>query len=221
MRVEEDLTAWKNWAINHGVHPTVVAFLSFMPDDLHVIDLDRPNDMIACPRNWVKLSTQLINMEKMENGIVTDEDDLEFAACSCVGVACGPHFVSFYKYNKSVINAEDILDGKASPDAVKDVDTEVMYIIVQNLVSCIKKELQMNKNGDDFSDKAVNRVINVCNWLITVGRKYRLDFAVMAFQDLGNNVSDFHMLLMKDEFDEKCPEFIEFTDENNVMFRPS
>ena len=58
MRAEEDLEAWKDWAIKNGVHPIVVAFLSFQREDLHVIDLDRPNDLIACPRNWVKLSTQ-------------------------------------------------------------------------------------------------------------------------------------------------------------------
>ena len=125
MRVEEDLTAWKVWAINKGIHPVVVAFLSFKPDQLHVIDLDRPNDMIACPRNWVKLSTQLINMEKVSGGIISDEDDLEFAACSCVGANCGPYFVSFYRYNKAVINAEDVMDGKVSPDAAKGIEAEI------------------------------------------------------------------------------------------------
>ncbi len=218
MRVEEDLEAWKSWAIKEGVHPIVVAFLSFMPDNLHVMDLDRPNDMIACPRNWVKLSVQLANMEKMSGGVITDEDDLEFAACSCVGANCGPHFVSFYRYNKSVINAEDILDGKVGPEAVKTVETEVMYIIVQNLVKSIKTELQNNQVGDTFADKSIKRIANVCNWLIAVGRKYKLDFAIMAFQDLGNHVEDFKKLLLTDEFDEVCPSLLEFTQENDVVF---
>ena len=219
MRVEEDLDAWKNWAINNGVHPIVVAFLSFMPDNLHVIDLDKPNDMIACPRNWVKLSIQLTNMEAMSGGIITDEDDLEFAACTCVGVGCGPNFVSFYKYNKAVINAEDILDGKVNPDAVKSIETEVMYIIVQNLIKCVKAELQNNTTADFFTDKAVTRVANVCNWLISVGRKYKLDLAIMAFQDLGNHVEEFKKLLLTDQFDEVCPSLLEFCRENDVVFR--
>lgn len=218
MRVEEDLEAWKDWAIKSGVHPIVVAFLSFMPDNLHVMDLDRPNDMIACPRNWVKLSVQLTNMEKMSGGAITDEDDLEFAACSCVGANCGPHFVSFYRYNKSVINAEDIMDGKVNPDAVKSVETEVMYIVVQNLIKCVKDELANNRNGDYFAEKTVTKVANVCNWLIAVGRKYKLDLAIMAFQDLGNHVDDFKMLLMTDKFDEVCPSLLEFTMENDVIF---
>lgn len=219
MRVEEDLESWKNWAINKGVHPIVVAFLSFMPDNLHVMDLDKPNDMIACPRNWVKLSTQLTNMEKFAGGIISDEDDLEFSACSCVGEKCGPNFVSFYKYNKSVINVEDIMAGKVPIKTALTVDTEVMYIVVQNLISTIKKELQMGKSGEFFNTKTVEKVANICNWLIGVGRQGRLDFAIMAFQDLANHVDDFKRLLLMDEFDEFCPDLDEFTQENDVIFR--
>lgn len=218
MRVEEDLEAWKDWAIKEGVHPIVVAFLSFMPENLHVMDLERPNDMIACPRNWVKLSIQLTNMEKMAGGVISDEDDLEFAACSCVGASCGPHFVSFYRYNKSVINAEDVLEGKVSPDSIKNVETEVMYIVVQNLIKCVKSELQNNRTGDYFAPKSVTKVANVCNWLIAVGRKYKLDLAIMAFQDLGNHVDDFRRVVLSDEFDEACPNLLEFTQENEVVF---
>ena len=224
MRVEEDLSAWKNWAINKGVHPIVIAFLSFMPDNLHVIDMDKPNDMIACPRNWVKLSTQLINMEKYNkerNGasIITDEDDLEFAACSCVGSQCGPNFVSFYKYNKAVIDAEDVMEGKVSPESVKNVETEVMYIMVQNLIKCVRQELLMHRTGDYFTSEAVKKIANVCKWLISVGRQYRLDLAIMALQDLCSNVSDFGRLVMAidGEFDEACPEFLEFCTENSLV----
>lgn len=219
MRVEEDLEAWKDWAINKGIHPIVVAFLTFMPDNLHVMDLDRPNDMIACPRNWVKLSTQLSNMEKISGGIISDEDDLEFSACSCVGEKCGPGFVSFYRYNKSVINAEDIMAGKVPASTASTVDTEVMYIVVQNLISVVKKELQNNKSGEFFTAKAVEKVANVCNWLIAVGRQVKLDFAIMAFQDLGNHVDEFKRLLLMDEFDEVCPDLLEFTSENDVVFK--
>lgn len=219
MRVEEDLEAWKDWAIKNGVHPIVIAFLSFQREDLHVIDLDRPNDMIACPRNWVKLSTQLTNMEKMEGGIITDEEDLEFAACSCVGMRCGPHFVSFYRYNKAVINVEDVLAGKVSVDAIDNVDSEVMYIVVQNLVKAVKDVLNMGKVSDYFSKEAVDKVVNATRWIIGVGKRNRLDFAIMAFQDLGSHVDDFARLIIDDRFSEACPEFDDFAADNAVIFQ--
>ena len=213
MRVEEDLNAWKDWAIKSNVHPTVVAFLSFMPDQLHVMDIDKPYDMIACPRNWVKLSLQLKNMEKLVGGIITDEDDLEFTASSCVGERCGPSFVSFYKYNKSVINAGDILEGKVGVEEVKGLDSQVMYITIQNLISLLSKELKSSN-----SNETVVKVANVCNWLIALGRQVKLDFAIMAFQDLGGHVEEFKNLILSDEFDEICPELLNFTSENNVVF---
>ena len=218
MRVEEDLEAWKDWAIKKGVHPIVIAFLSFQQEDLHVIDIDRPNDMIACPRNWVKLATQITNMEKMSGGIITDEEDLEFAACSCVGMRCGPHFVSFYRYNKAVINVEDILSGKISPQAADSVDSEVMYIVVQNLVKAVKDKLKLSRAGDYFSDPAVKEIANAVNWVIGVGRRNRLDFAIMALQDLSAHVDDFTILVLDDRFSDACPEFDVFAAENAGIF---
>lgn len=93
-----------------------------------------------------------------------------------------------------------------------------MYIVVQNLVKCVKTELQNNQTGDYFADKSVKRVANVCNWLVAIGRKIKLDMAVMAFQDLGNNVDEFQRLIVEDEFDVVCPDFAEFCTESNVIF---
>lgn len=219
MRIEEDITAWKDWAIKSGVHPTVIAYLSFSPLDLHVMNPNNPNDMIACPRNWVKLAVQLKNMEKLtSNGIISDDDDLEFAACSCVGERSGPGFATFYRYNKSVISALDIMDGKVDPESVNGIKTEVMYITVQNLIKCIKDEIKTGKVGDSVSEKAMKRIGNVCRWLVSVGNKVKLDFAVMAFQDLASHVPEFGSLVTTDEFDEVCPEFLEFCLDNHVVF---
>ena len=218
MRVEEDLDTWKKWAVAREIHPVVIAFLSFMPDNLHVIDLDRPNDMIACPRNWVKLSIQLKNMEKLCGGIITDDDDLEFTASSCVGERCGPNFAAFYRYNKTVINAEDILEGTVDASKMGDLDTEALYIIAQNLVHLIKKELEKSKQGDSFTAEAINKVGNICNWLIDVGNQVKLDFTISVFQDLANNVPDFRDIILDFEFDEVCPKLLEFIQENSVVF---
>lgn len=217
MRVEENLEAWKAWAIRKGIHPIVVAYISFSPDSLHVMDLDKPNDMIACPRNWVKLSTQITNMEKMAGGIITDEEDLEFSACSCVGEKCGPSFVAFYRHNKSVVNTDDIIEGKVDPSVTDTLDTEVMYIIIQNIISAVKKELNEGKVASGYSDKALTRLTNVINWVVAVGRRSRLDFAVMTLQDLKNNVPDFASLVLSDFFMENCGmELLKFASENDI-----
>lgn len=217
-RVEEDIDAWISWAVSREIHPTVIAFLSFMPEVLHDIDTSRPYDMIACPRNWVKLSIQLTNMEKMNGGIITNEQDIEFATCSCVGKRCGPNFVSFYRYNKSVINTDDILAGKVKPEEMANVDTEVAYIVIQNLIKVVANNLKMGKTTNGFSDGAVKTVATVTKWLIAVGRKVKLDLAVMALRDLSSYVPDFKNLILMESFDEICPELLEFSSENAAIY---
>ena len=224
VRVEEDLGAWKAWAIKNGVHPVVVAFLSFMPDKLHVIDIDKPFDLIACPRNWVKLSLQLYNMEN-DLGTDLDDDDLYFAASCCVGESCGPSFAAFYKYNKSVISVEDIINNRAKPSDVKTIDEEVMYILVQQLVSYVKKMMDKapkDRTGRINEDAVADPLAKIFNWIIEAGEKFRVDLAVMAIQDLVQNIDGLtDIVLMGTEFEKKCPAFLTFASKNAIITNSS
>lgn len=221
MRVEEDLNSWKKWAVAHNVHPTVIAYLSFSPISLHVMDPDKPNDMIACPRNWVKLSTQLNNMEKIKGGKLTtaeDEEDLEFAACCCVGESNGPGFVSFYKYSDQAITVEDIVKGNVPASALSNMRTETMYIITQNIAKYIKDVLNRGRVGGDYTDEAIKEVAKIFKWIIEVGEKVRLDLTATAIQELGNTVPDLVSICIDDRFSELCPEFTEFTLKNDIVY---
>ena len=222
-RAEASVEDWKQWALQAGVHPTVIAFLSFRPDYLHKMDLDKPYDMIACPRNWVKLSTQLFNMEKRSpNGIITDDEDLEFSSDGCVGATCGPSFSAFYRYNKEVINASDIMEGKVSISQLKSATDEVLYITAQNLVKLIKDTIKNNKvegNESGVNQKCLQQVSNVFNWIIDVSQQIRLDLGVAMLNDLASACGrDFITLVMSDEFDISCPRFLAFCTENSIVF---
>ena len=217
MRVEEDIDAWKAWAIRKGIHPTVVAYLSFSPDQLHVFDLERPTDMIACPRNWVKLSTQLTNMEKTIGGMITDEDDLTFSACACVGSQCGPGFAAFYKYNKFVVNVDDIITGEAKPGDVANLDSEVIYITIQNLAKLVNKKMSLVGQEGLGKSKKIQMLANVCKWLIELADLSRLDYAIMGLQDIASAIPEFSEIILNEaEFDEVCPELIEFVTKNSI-----
>lgn len=219
MRVEENLDAWKAWAIKKGVHPTVVAFLSFMPDKLHVLDPEGEAEVFACPRSWVKLSEQLLNMET-EGPI--DPDELAFTADICVGTATGPSFAAFYQYNKSVVTVEDILNGTCDPKTVDAKQSETMYILVQQIVSFIQREIK--SSGVDAygelvkKDEITHKMAKITNWLIDLGTSTRLDVAVMAIQDITNNIREAKEILISTEFDLECPRFTQFAIDNVIIF---
>lgn len=220
MRVEPELQAWKKWAIGNQVHPSVIAFLSFMPELLHEFDPNSIAGAFPCPRSWTKLSTLLKNREKRNGGKPLDSDSIDAYAGYAVGSKAAPKFGAFYSYNKSVIDTEDIMSGKATTD-VKGMQSEVMYIVVQNLIKEVTATLEKGYTGrGQFKADSVKRVVNACKWLIGVGTNSSLDFAIMAMQDLANNVPKFiDLVLSDDEFDDACPEFLQFAEHNEIVFK--
>ena len=220
-RVEENLRVWKDWAVANGVHPAVIAFLSFRPENLHVMDLDRPFDMIACPRNWVKLSTQLKNMEaRTPDGVISDESDLEFAADGCVGCRCGPAFTAFYQYKKQLIDPLQILGGQVAPERLQGLRDEVLYLTAQSLVQLLVEQIRKGLAADGFTvtEECLEQVANVCNWIIDVGEQVRLDTAISMLQDLSASVgSTMSTLVLSDRFDEICPRFVQFAVDNAIV----
>lgn len=219
LRIEPELNTWKKWAIKKGVNSSVIAFLSFMPEHLHDFDPDEIASVFPCPRSWTSLSKMLNNRENRNGGKPLDSDSIDVYAASCVGTAVAPKFGAFYSYNKSVIDIEDVLSGKA-PLEVSNFTSEVMYLVVQNLIKMISKELTEGYKGQgQFSMDAVKRTANACNWLIGVGKNSSLDFAIMAIQDLATNVTKFKELVLSDDnFDDACPNLLQFAQENSVIF---
>lgn len=222
-RIEPDVGVWKAWALRKGIHPTVIAYVSFRPEHLHYMNPEARYDMVACPRNWVKLSTQLYNMEKRTpNGLVMDDDDLEFASAGCVGMVCGTSFSAFYRYNKEVVNPQDIIDGKVDPKTMLRVSDEVLYITAQNLVNLLAKDIKASKVPTDaiVTPECLGRVANVLNWVIDMhGAGVRLDVSTSIISDLCQSVGhDMGMIIVGDEILEACPKFIPFCKEARISF---
>lgn len=217
-RIEPDLGTWKHWAINKTVNPTVIAFLSSMPEYLHKFDADEIAQVFPCPRSWTSLSKKLNDRERRNDNKPLDQESVDIYAASCVGADVATTFGAFYSYNKSVVSVSDILDGKATAN-IGVIENEVMYIVVQNLVRTLRQELTLGKIGQgQFKDTTVKRVANACKWIVAVGVK-SLDLSVMALQDLSQNVKEFAELVIQDEkFDEACPELLQFAIANQVVF---
>lgn len=225
-RVEPNLAVWKSWALKAGVHPTVVAYLTFMPEKLHCMNPDATYDMIACPRNWTKLSTQLTNMEKrVRGGIILDDEDLEFSSAGCVGASEGPSFAAFYRYNKEVIDPQDIIDGKVKPSQMTGLTDEVLYITAQNIVHLMAEEIKQHQadTNSGVDEPTLKKVANLMNWCISLPKAgARLDVALTIITDLISAIgSAISSIISSDEFDEYCPEFIDFCVDNSIVLSSS
>ena len=222
-RVEPNASVWRSWALKNGVNPSVIAFIAFQPDKIHDMGLDDSDreGMIACPRSWAKLGKLLDNMEKTPNGerrIIDDDEDLEFIAAGCVGANCGPMFTSFYRYNKQVISPQDIIEGKDIDEStLRNMSTEVLYLTSQGVTHLLMQEF--NNTPSDGSkcavnEKSLNKLGNVFRFLIKleqVSVTTGFDAAVTVIREMNDALgSNFSRALTSDEFDEVCPEFLEW-----------
>ena len=213
-RVEPNLDDWKAWAVQSGVHPTVVAYLSWRPEDLHVMDIDKPSDLIASPRSWNKLSKQLKMYEKnSKGGIIENDDEVVFCSSICVGAKVGPQFAAFYRYNRHTINTSDILEGKADPKAIVNVDDQIVYITAQNVIHLLVKSVKENKADTEstVNDKCLNQICNTLRWVVNAyAAGMKMDVAVEIISGLAKGVKGIETIIMSEALAEKCPEFDDF-----------
>lgn len=216
VRVEPDLNSWKMWAVEAGVHPAVLGFVSWQPQYLHQINVDAEyEEKLPSPRTWTKLSIKLNNAEKRRGGIL-DDRTVEIYAAAAVGEAAASMFASFYAYKKKTVSVDEIMEGKAL-DAIYDMDTQVMYMQIQTVVAGISAELKNNISGGDWPETTYRRIANACRWIIAVG-KIRLDIATSIFNELNLTTKYFGAIVMDEKFDEICPELIEFATTNKLVY---
>ena len=63
----------------------------------------------------------------------------------------------------------------------------------------------------------MQRAANLCKWVIDVAN-YKLDYAMMCLNDLAQVSIFSDLVLICEDFDEVCPEFIKFANANKLAF---
>ena len=224
-RVAPDVNAWKSWAIANDMNPTIVAYLGWAPDKLHVYNADELDGLwvgkCPTPRTWEKLS-KLLNAKEARNGNrPLPASIVDFLAAASIGEKEAGNFSGFYDYNNkgTVINPDDILNGNADGSVIANLETQVVYITMENLIKrlngVIKDDMKTNR---DVSDACMKKVANAVNWVLD-GAKIRVDYAITGLRDLVNGVDEFTNIVAIDErFDTLCPRFLEFANENSIIF---
>lgn len=221
-RVEPNTDVWVKWAIAHDINPSVVAYLRWRPENIHVFDPDEIASIFPCPRSWTALATKLTrreNRRKDSSGklIPLEVDDVALYAAGAIGVNLADDFAAFYAYNGDTVSPEDILSGRADPSKLATMRPEVVHLTIQSLAKQINQEVTKGKTGPgEFTKECVTRVANCIKWAM---KSKKLDYIVILLNDLANSSSKFtELVLLCDEFDEQVPEFTTFASENNIVF---
>lgn len=217
-RIEPNADVWVKWAISHDINSSVIAYIRWRPENIHVFDPDEMAKIFPCPRSWTALSTKLSRREKRNSDKPLDIDDVELYAAGAIGVELASDFAGFYAYNDDTLSPEDILSGKSDPQKLNDMRPEVVHLTIQSLAKQVNKELEAGRKGvGEFDPKCVTRIVNCVRWAMN---SKKLDYTLILFNDLSSSSDKFvEMVLACDEFDEQLPEFMKFAQKNNVVFK--
>ncbi len=156
--------SWLEWATNHKIHQTIVAYISNSKDKLYVKDENAP--IFPTPRSWAKLSELLKSYEDKK----IDNHTLLYNLISGkIGHTVGAQFLTYYKENSVIITVDDIaiLCAKEYPKASKkfgdktieavDAVAEKIKKLIDQLEIPLLKELTANMTTTYLNDSGKNK----------------------------------------------------------------
>lgn len=173
LNMEPDYNQWLKWAINAGIEPKVIEFISTFPEYLHKIN---DEDVRATPRSYERVSKTYKIYKEQQDTI--PKSVFVNVIKGNVGKVIAEEFVSFVKSNHSpLISFEDIFGrGNLDEDVVKKIKNEShtrLYISAINILKTLENKI----NEDENSQWLVNRFVEFL-------RQYPVDLMVGIMKDM-------------------------------------
>jgi hypothetical protein len=137
LEMRPDFNAWQNWAVNKNIHKDVVGYLSFAKNDIYDFNAKSSSRAFATPRSWVFVS-QLLDDED------TDTDTLHNLIAGSVGEGLAIKFMAHRKVASRMPNPSDILSGKVTDLAVKEISA--MYSLTTAMCYELKEATTLKLN---------------------------------------------------------------------------
>lgn len=186
--VAADYRSWRAWAVEHGVDPTVIAYLAYRPDALLQFDPANGHHAFPSPRSWV-MASRVIGLS---GGDV--EDALPLVS-GLVGTGAASELATWARVWSKLPSVDDIFAGRTSK---VPRGSDALYA----LVSAMSARARECKRKGDL--KAIGRSIAYSDRLPA-------DFGMLYVQDLVNLEPGFRSTLMR------VPEFVRWAGERGSI----
>ena len=186
VEIRADYEAWFDWAVENGIHPDVVGYLSFAKQDLYDFDAKSSSRAFATPRSWSFVS-ELIE-EDMPETTATD------LIAGTVGEGLAVKFQAHRKIAGKLPNPTDVLAGKVSKLDVQEVSA--MYSLTISMCYELKEALSKVKDAEfhSMSDNFFRFMMdNFETELVVMGARIALTTYAIPFQPTKlKNFDEFH-----------------------------
>ncbi len=156
-----DFEDWKAWAMQHGIDPAVVGYLTYAPDRLFDFDPARNERSFPTPRSWEYVDRIL------RSGL--DEGLLHEAVTGAIGRENSVDFLAFRKVMHRMPDIDAIMRGELT--GIEEEDNRVLFALCAGIVNRLIRE----------PDKA--RIGRILAFSMTLPP----EFAVMLVKDMQKN----------------------------------
>lgn len=177
LNMEADHIQWLGWAIDVGLEPKVIEFISTFPEYLHKINEDTIN---ATPRSYERIS-KVVKLYNESKASIPRSVFLNILTGN-VGKMIAEELISFMEADYSpLISYEDVFHAATmTPSLIEQIEKEShtrLYLIAKNLL----KRLETNiKNNTVETSYSINRLIK----LLEI---YPVDLRVGIMKDIKSN----------------------------------
>jgi len=134
IEIEANFKDWQNYAINAGVHPDIIGFLSHKPQYLNQDPIDGVNTF-ATPRMWQQFVDPILKSKDIP------ADMLVSAISGCVGEAIALEFASIRKIMSDLPVPDDVISGKATTLRNKEIAAQFSLV-----TSCLYRLRELNED---------------------------------------------------------------------------
>lgn len=124
VEIDPDPEQWCTWALEHGVNPSIVAYVKFTKK---ITDFASDKDAFMSPRSLVKLSGMVDALDRAGiNGPV-----LRAVTFGTIGEQAGTEFIAFHSLASELPDMDAVLDGKPFRMPTRP---EVQYMFASTLL---------------------------------------------------------------------------------------
>lgn len=141
LEMRPDFESWLTWAVNNNINKDVIGYLSFAKQDLFQFDPKSISRSFATPRSWTFVS------ELLDDGV--NDSTLTDLVAGSIGDGTAVKFMAHRKIAKDMPNPADILTGKVTTLAIKEISA--MYSLTISM--CYELKDAYTKFGKEDNAK--------------------------------------------------------------------
>lgn len=174
--VEANFDVWKEYALSHGVHPAVIAYLEIKKSDFYNVETTVDGKSFVTARGWVDLS-DMMKIYERKGYVINEQLIRQYLQNAKIAKSFAVYYDLFRKY-RSDYQVDKILAGKAS----EKIEQRAMKAKFDERLSLLS--LFMDALSNDFRDIAITE--GMMTVLMNDLRAMKAKFAVSTAEAAAN-----------------------------------